>query len=152
MHQGAAASPGLEAFVKGSKNGLLIAGPIADGPGGAGNPLILRGHWAPVRLQNPHNSYRGPTVISAATLMEGSSNRHPTVRVAAQSRLGNGDLIVEPSSSFVKWVLLRLFRGVCPHVERLLFRLYRRSIVLAPACGDRSSRSSLRDRMGEAVQ
>jgi autotransporter-associated beta strand protein len=99
VYQGAAASPGFEAFVKGSKNSLLFAGPITDGPGGAGNPLILRGHWAPVRLQNPTNSYRGPTVVSGATLMEGSSNRHPTARVAPQSRLGTGDLIVEPCGS-----------------------------------------------------
>jgi len=57
-------------------------------------------------------------------------------------------ILPSPSSSFVKCIFLNGFRGVCPHVERLLFRLYRKSIVRIPACGDQLSRSSLYDRMG----
>jgi autotransporter-associated beta strand protein len=67
--------------------------PIVDGPGDAGNPLILQfGHV--LSLLSSENHYAGPTIVSVAVTVGRCS--YGVVNVGPEARLGQGDLIVEP--------------------------------------------------------
>ena len=56
------------------------------------------------------------------------------------------------SSSFVKCLFFKGIMDVFPHVGRATFRLYRRSVVRKPTCGDRVRRASPCDHSIGAVQ
>jgi hypothetical protein len=60
--------------------------------------------------------------------------------------------VTPSSSSFVKWLILKGIGDLFPHAERVLFRLYRRSIVRTHACGNRWRSLSAGDSMIETVQ
>ena len=57
-------------------------GAIADGPGDAGNPLILRNYQDGLTVANLHNAYAGPTISTYTGGEEGGSQRWGIVFVA----------------------------------------------------------------------
>ena len=88
--QGVPGSPGIV----GGGVSCQLAMPILDLPGAAGNPLILE-YDTVLSLLSPHNDYAGPTLISF--MWENNAGPHlGVVYVGPHSRLGRGDLIVQP--------------------------------------------------------
>jgi hypothetical protein len=86
----------------------------------------------------------------AATCCEGLRTAVPDF---SEQRQANEPAAVTPSSSsFVKWLILKGIGDLFPHAERVLFRLYRRSIVRTHACGNRWRSLFAGDSMIETVQ
>ena len=75
---------------------LVLKGAITDGPGDAGNPLILRNYQDGLTVANPQNTYAGPTISTYTGGEEGGGQRWGIVFVAPESQLGKGDLLIEP--------------------------------------------------------
>jgi autotransporter-associated beta strand protein len=85
--------PGSPGIIGGGMSSQL-AMPILDGPGEAGNPLILE-YDTVLSLLSPHNDYAGPTLVSF--MWENNAGFHVgAVHVGPHSSLGRGNLIVQP--------------------------------------------------------
>lgn len=71
-----------------------LAMPIVDGPGGAGNPLVLQ--CAEVSILSSESRYAGPTIASVSPTV--GRSWFGVIDVGPKAQLGQGDLIVEPGA------------------------------------------------------
>lgn len=96
VYQAGGATPGISCTAWVSMGKLALPGRISDGPGNAGNPLVLRNYCDGITVLNSHNSYSGATIGTYTGGEEGFANRIGIVYVAPAAKLGAGDLWIEP--------------------------------------------------------
>ena len=72
-------------------------GKVVDGPGDAGNPLILSNYAGSAWMGNAGSTYAGGTIIGYCGIgMNGQDYWRPRICIEPDARLGSGDLTIEP--------------------------------------------------------
>lgn len=101
------ASPAVLALIEGDFTTdrwdmrIHVSGRITDGPGNAGNPLIVRSNSGTATIRSPENDYAGGTVVAMSGLgfIDNPEWFPAWIRVEPQARLGRGDVTVEPGGA-----------------------------------------------------